>query len=223
MNEIAKTWTNFRLLAPTADKEAGVALDAASNLLFRDYPAMPAILEAPLPPAMRARLDARRQALVRCLAPAAKSEHSQMAAAISGLLGDFGGASGSAELLIARYVHMLKDLPLWAVAMACDAIGRGEVDGASLDFRPAVPRLRQVVRSLMAPWDEELFRLREVLRAEEMKPEDAEMRKRIGALMGEFSQNLKMGKFKPTAAEPEPPVDDFPAAYPVTDEAAENQ
>jgi hypothetical protein len=82
------------------------------------------------------------------------------------------------------------------VQAACEAVARGEVEDASLDHRPAAPRLRRVARSIMAPWDEEMFRLREVLNAEALEPQDEEMRKRLGALMGAFADDLRMGKFK---------------------------
>lgn len=197
MNAITRTSTNSRSPAPIADRSARDALDVARNLLFRDYPAMPAMLREPLSPALRATLEHRSRGLSACLAPAAKSEHSKMASAITALLGGFGGVgSGSVEAVVSLYVEGLKDLPLWAVVAACTAITRGEVEGASLDFRPAVPRLRQAARALMAPWDEEMFHLREVLRAEAMAPEDEEMRKRVGVLLTEFSSDLKMGKFR---------------------------
>jgi hypothetical protein len=163
----------------------------------RPYPAAPAILNAPLPVDVRARLEARRRHLDRMLAPSARAERAQMSAAIAGLLGAFGGnAGGSPEMVVSKYLHVLEDLPLWAVLAACRALERGEVDGVSLDFRPTAPRVRQVARELMAPWNEEVFRIREALTLPAMAPEDAEMRERIGKLMTEFAQGLKMGKFK---------------------------
>ena len=189
-------------LVPTVDRNARDALNMARNRLFRDYPAMPAILSEPLSPDVRNTLMHRSDVLAACLAPAAKSEHQQMAAAISLMLGGFGGStSGPAEHLTAIYVSEMRDLPLWAIVGACKAISRGEVEGASLDFKPSVARLRQAVRALMAPWDEEMFHLREVLNAEALKPEDEDMRKRTDALVGTFAAGLTAEPPRPTLEE----------------------
>jgi hypothetical protein len=108
-------------------------LDAAHSTLFRDYPAMPAMLLEPLAPAVRERLELRRSNLAASLAPAAKAEHKLMASAITGMLGAFGGAvSGSVETVVLTYVDVLRDLPLWAVQAACEAVARGEVEDDSL-------------------------------------------------------------------------------------------
>lgn len=194
-NQISKP---SRTSPPGIDPNVVSDLAMARNALIRDYPAMPPILAVPMESGMRSRLDHRRRQLEGALAPTAKSDHPQMAAAIAGLLGAFGGgnAPGSPEIVVAKYVQVLEDLPLWAVQMACRALERGEVDGASMDFRPAAPRLRQVARSLMAPWDEELFHLREVLRAPAMEPQDEAMRERIGKLITEFASDFRMGKFR---------------------------
>lgn len=201
MNAIAKTSKNSRSPAPTTDRSAAAALDLARNSLFRDYPAMPPMLERPLAPDLRTQLELRSEFLGRCLAPAPKHEHAQMAAAIAGMLGAFGGnITGSVDALVSKYVHVMRDLPLWAVVGACEAVENGEAEGVSLDYRPAAPRLRAVAKSLTAKWCEEAALIREVLAAPALEPGDEAMRQRIGEMFAEFAAGLRMGKFKSKVA-----------------------
>lgn len=191
MNAITKTTRPARLPAPVIDRAARDDLAVARNLLVRDYPSAPPILEAPLPAEMRSRLATRQAQLDVALSRCPRSDLPTMAAAVSGLLGAFGGGSGNPEAVTSKYVQVLEDLPLWAVIAACRSLERGEVDGVNLDFRPSAPRVRQVVCSLMEPWNEESVNLRQVLLAPALEPQDEAMRKRIGSLLTGLSKDLR--------------------------------
>lgn len=159
---------------------------------MRDYPAAPEILLVPIPAIVRGRLEQRKLELERSLAPCPKSEHQKVAKLIAGMLGAFGGNSGgSPEAVVAKYVHVLADLPAWAVAAACEALERGEVEGASLDFRPSAARVRDSARVLLAPWLEELAQIRSTLEMPALEPEDEEMRQRVGKLFSDLAGKLR--------------------------------
>lgn len=169
----------------------------ATNMLSREYGSAPEMLNEPLPVVMRTDLENRQRLLEYWLAPPSKPDLARMASSILGLLGAFPAASsGAPETAATKYVQILDDLPLWAVESACNAIGDGTVDGVSLDFRPAAPRVRQVAVAQMQPWKEELFNLRRVLTAKAMEPQDEAMRERLKTLTAEFADNFRMGKFR---------------------------
>lgn len=145
-----------------------------------------------MPPGVRQRLEARKLALEQSLAPCAKSDHPQVAKIIAGMLGAFGGnPGGNPEAVVAKYLHVLADLPAWSIVGACEALERGEVDAASLDFRPSAARVRDTARELCAPWLEEYHHVRRVLEMPAMEPEDEEARQRVGKLFAELVSKLK--------------------------------
>lgn len=183
--------------APIADRAASLALAAASNLLARDYPAAPEILSEPIHKNARVILERRLALLEWSLAAAKRSEHPRMALAIAGLLGAFhAAASGSLESAIAKYVQVCSDAPAWAVIQACADIESGRADGVSLDYRPAAPRVRQVAEDILSPWKEEYFKIRRVLNAPAMQPENEAMREKIRGLFKTFADGFRMGKFR---------------------------
>lgn len=189
---LANTSRGNRFLAPSIDRKASDALAAVKNTAVRDYPAAPEILLVPIPVEFRRQLKARQSALEQALAPHAKADQQQLAKAIAGTLGSFGGSSGgSVEAVVAKYLHVLEDVPAWAIVLACQALERGEVDGASLDFRPSAARVRDTARALMAPWREEWHQIKTTLEAETMEPQDEAMRARIAGLFAELQATLR--------------------------------
>lgn len=180
--------------APEPDRRSSEDLAAVQNSAVRDYPAAPEVLLVPMPLEARQRLEQRKLALEQSLAPCAKSDHPQIAKIIAGMLGAFGGNVGSPEAVVAKYLHVLADLPAWAITAACSSLERGDVDGASLDFRPSAPRVRDTARELCAPWLEEYHHVRRVLEMPAMEPEDEETRQRVGRLFCELAERLKSQK-----------------------------
>lgn len=177
---------------PTPDRRASDDLAAVQNTTVQDYPAAPGILMMPIPPPVRGRLEARKLALERSLAPCARADHPQVAKVIAGMLGAFGGSpGGSPEAVVAKYLHVLVDLPAWAIVAACESLERGEVADASLDFRPSAARVRDTARAICAPWLEEYHHVRKALEMPAMDPEDDAMRQRVGKLFAEFAAELK--------------------------------
>ena len=69
---------------------------------------------------------------------------------------------GGAESL---HADDLSGLPLWALKQACQDISRGKVEGCSLDFPPAAPRLRSIADEIVAPVLDESFALHAILTA----------------------------------------------------------
>lgn len=186
----------------TADRRSNDDVAAMRNRMIRDYPAAPEILLEPMPIDIRRRLETRRLVLEQALAPAARAEHSSMAKAIASMLGAFAAnSSGSAEAIVAKYVHVLADYPAWATVQACQMIEHGEVEEASLDFRPSAPRVRDATRAVLAPWLEELSNVRAVLNAPALEPENAAMRDRLGRLFSQFAADFRVGKFRQSAAQ----------------------
>lgn len=185
---------------PLADSGASQALAAAKNMLTRDYPAQPEYLLEPMGDAVRGALERRRAELDNWLRPASKADYPQITKAIAEMLGAFAAnSSGSAQAIVAKYLHIVQDLPSWAIMRACSMIERGEAEAVSLDFRPSAPRLRDVAKIVMGPWLEELAQIKGALLAEDPRPEDADMRERVGRLFSELSSTLK-GKVKKQSA-----------------------
>lgn len=182
---------------PVVDQGSSMALAAAMNLLTRDYPAQPGYMLEPLAAPHRAVLDRRKRQVEAWLAPAPKSDHPRLCGAIGEMLGSFLAGSSGERAVVAKWLQVVQDLPSWAILDACSKIELGEADGASLDYRPSAPRLRDVARNGMLPWLEELAHLRAVLSAEALEPQDAEMRGRIGGLLMQLSADLKMSAKKP--------------------------
>lgn len=191
-------------LAPISDPNASAALAAAKNLLVRDYPAQPEYLLEPLSARHRAALEHRKRQLDAWLSPAPASEHPRLSKAIAEMLGAFtANSSGNVQATVAKYLHVVSDLPSWAVLKACSSIERGEAEGVSLDYRPSAPRLRDVIRTVMAPWLDELFHLRKVLAAEANEPQDEAMRQRVGQLLRGLAAELRGSK----SAQPAQPAE----------------
>lgn len=181
-----------RSSSPAADPSSSMALAVAKNMLTRDYPSQPEYLLEPLGASVRASLERRKDALEYWLQPAAKGDYPVLTKAIAEMMGAFAAnSSGSPQATVAKYLHVVHDLPPWAISKACSMIETGQAEGVSLDFRPSAPRLRDVARGVMAPWLEELALVRAALAAEEPAPEDVGMRKRVGELLSGLARGLR--------------------------------
>lgn len=84
-----------------------------------------------------------------------------------------------ARLTLRKYSEDLAGMPLWAIRDACSAISQGKVDGASLDFPPAAPRIRAAAGDIMAPFLAEQYRLKMVLSAREEREVSPEEQQRV--------------------------------------------
>lgn len=178
--------------APVVDRALGLELAACTNLLSRDYPAAPEILEAPIAIPIRRRLEARRRLLEVWIASAPRSSHAEIARAVAEMLGSLNGPTNSStQATVTKYVEVLSDLPAWAAVAACRAIERGEAEGASLDFRPGAARVRDIARRMIEPWRAEEMDIRRVLEAPALEPQDETMRKRIGGLLAGLAAQLR--------------------------------
>jgi hypothetical protein len=150
-------------------------------------------VETTRPPTPAARLDlsARYDELHRALSPPARDKQA-VGIAVGELLHAFQPrlTEKQAKDTLTKYIEVLADRPAWAVQRACWAIARGEVEGVSLDFPPAAPRIREVVNKILEPFFVEAAQVREVLHAQVRRtPNPAErelMQKRFAELLAEL-------------------------------------
>lgn len=185
------------LVGPSVDRDAALALDLASNLVEVEYPGGPLIVVGGLPDSVRRPLVSRMAALVKSMLPMAANEHGLAGEQVRRMLSKFGGPSIDAEAargIVAGYVEDCADLPLWALRDACGMLCRGEVAGASLDYRPASARVRDTARRLLEPIRAELDRVQRVLNAKPVPEPDPAMKARIGALLAELAENMRRGR-----------------------------
>lgn len=169
MNELA-----IHSSGPPADRELERELETACSRLADG------ILLGGISAEARRAFAARRDVLRPWLAPA---EQGSIEAAVSRLMTSFYSSRSvsqvEAKVTVRKYAIDLAGIPIWAIQKACDAIARGEVEGASLDFPPAAPRLRQVADDFLAPTVAEVYRLNRVLGAREERLPDPAAQKRI--------------------------------------------
>lgn len=187
---------------PVVDLGSSLILAAARNRMIREYPAQPEFLLEPLLPADRTSLERRKALLEHWLRPAPKDDYPRLTKTIAEMLGSFGaGSNGSEKAIVAKWLHVVSDLPTWAIMQACAQIEGGEAEGVSLDYRPSAPRLKAVAKSALAPWLEELANIKLVLTAEALEPQDALMRERIGELLRDLAAQLRGNKRRSEDAE----------------------
>ena len=94
--------------------------------------------------AERHQLEARSLTLSQCMQPAKDSDscRRRIGRAIAALFAGYPSQRNSdCQATVVTYVTQLQDLPAWAVERACSAVGRGKVEGVSLDFAPSVSQL----------------------------------------------------------------------------------
>jgi hypothetical protein len=112
---------------------------------------------------------------------------SQIDDEISALMISFRSArtisAAEADATVAAYIDILRGLPLWAIRRGFRKVKLGEVEGVSLDFPPAAPRLRKVVTDEMIPLKADRIEVARILSAREAPPENPEMRKRASEVI----------------------------------------
>ncbi|MBB5045940.1 hypothetical protein HNR60_000675 [Rhodopseudomonas rhenobacensis] len=99
-------------------------------------------------------------------------------------------SKSEAAAMMRVYSEVLIDLPLWAIRDGFAKIKAGEVEGASLDFPPAAPRLRQVVVETMQSLLMDRHNIRKLLVAPVAPPENPEMADRVSRVIREGYQKL---------------------------------
>ena len=150
-------------------------------------------IETTRPPDAQARqlLRLRYEELHRAISPPARNKQA-VAIAVGELMTAFHSrpSETQAKATIAKYTEILADRPAWAVQRTCWMIARGEVEGVSLDFPPAAPRIREVVNKVLEPFFVEAAQIREVLHAQvrrTVNPAERElMEKRFAELLDEL-------------------------------------
>lgn len=99
------------------------------------------------------------------------------------------------------YSEVLLGLPLWAIRQGFAKVKAGEVDGLSLDFPPAAPRLRKVVSDVMQSLLTDRHNISKVLSAREAPAENSEMaeqlRKTIHDGLKQLSADIKAQTYVP--------------------------
>lgn len=178
----------------------------------------------PLAPAVRARLS---QFLVDTERYSEPAPPSQIDDEISALMISFRSArtisAAEAEATVAAYIDVLRGLPLWAIRNGFRRVKLGEVEGVSLDFPPAAPRLRKVVTDEMIPLRADRTEVTRVLAAREAPPENLVMADRVKETIAATAGGLNPMQAKfgadyglnaardPTIAEPKKSTASVPA------------
>jgi hypothetical protein len=164
---------------PQISLEDRAALRDAKNSLVGDE------LTRPLPPDVRDRLSKFLAATERFDIPSALD--SQIDHEVSLLMVSFKSARAisaiEASVTVAAYIDILRGLPLWAIRDGLRKVRLGEVEGVSLDFPPAAPRLRKVVTDEMIPIRSDRSDVRRILAAKDAVPENPVMVKRTEPLI----------------------------------------
>jgi hypothetical protein len=106
-------------------------------------------------------------------------------------------SSEEANATVTTYIEILRGLPLWAIRDGFNKVKLGEVEGVSLDFPPAAPRLRKVVTDEMIPIRADRTEVTRILAAKEAPPENPVMVKRAEPLI-KGALNPMQQKFGPT-------------------------
>jgi hypothetical protein len=145
---------------------------------------------------LRSRLEVRRLELQAALTPALPAD---LARTLTEMMVGFSSARVNevdAEIVVAQYVSVLGDLPLWAVQMACRRFARGKVTRAECpDWKPAyAPSTAQLYRlaeaSAVKYWDEEQ-RIFAVINGVPAHRPSHEERKRVAREFEQLQQELR--------------------------------
>lgn len=183
MNQIQTSSTSPQTL--TADDRAAI-LDATNSMVGDE-------VLRPLAPEVRQRLALFLTSTDRVSTPATGP---QVREALMSLMLSFQTArsvsKAEAEALLRKYTEVLEGLPLWAIRQGFRKVERGEVDGVSLDFPPAAPRLRDVVTAVMEPVLRDRYAVRRLLRAKEAPPPNEAMAKKVNLLL-KYGPNYGIG------------------------------
>src|SRR5262245_48217427 len=145
---------------------------------------------------LRSRLEVRRLELQAALTPAPPAD---LARTVIEMMVGFSSARVNeldAKIVVAQYVSVLADLPLWAVQMTCRRFARGKVTKAECpDWKPAyAPSTAQLYRlaeaSVVKYWDEEQ-RIFAVLNGVPVHRPSQEERKRVAREFEQLRQELR--------------------------------
>lgn len=130
------------------------------------------------------------------------SRTAEVAKAVAEMFAAFSSArAGEAEAksMVAAYVAVLKDLPLWAIKRACGRFARSEVEASEVGakhldtaFPPSAGQVRAVARAIVDPVGAEAVKVGLALRgAVEEPPIGPEERARVAARFKELSARLR--------------------------------
>jgi hypothetical protein len=178
---------------PLISQQDRAALRDAQNSLVGDE------LTRQLPPDVRDRLSKFLAATERFDIPSAQD--SEIDHEVSLLMVSFKSARAisavEAGVTVAAFIDILRGLPRWAIRDGLRKVRLGEVEGVSLDFPPAAPRLRKVVTDEMIPIRSDRSEVRRILAAKDAPPENPVMVKRAEPLI-KSALNPMQQKFGPT-------------------------
>lgn len=111
-----------------------------------------------------ASIGERRSHLVRALTPGAAADIGAIVARLLTVFPRRKVDAGDQRSIVATYVAVLEDLPLWAVEASMRAILRGRA-GLDSDWAPTAARWHQTADELVQPWRLELARADRALTA----------------------------------------------------------
>ncbi len=182
--------TASRLTTTTASSP-GIDLELSQKLASIRLAMREGGHQAPLAPAVVARLQQRQAVLQACAAGATagqvKLEIAKLTAAFPSLRG---AGAADAQAMVSQYATALQRLPLWAIREVCGEIVRGTVPGLNPDFPPTAPRIRQLVDERTERADFEAKQIREVLDAPVVPADNPEVAERTRKLIGEQLRGL---------------------------------
>jgi hypothetical protein len=162
---------------PQISKADRAALIDAKNSLVGEE------VTRPLPDDVRHRLQIFVGTVNRLANHAAAP--SQIESEIVGLMISYRSARVSADEATAitrEYTAVLDQFPIWAIREGFRRIKNAEIDGISLDFPPAAPRLKSVVSDVMRPLLADRYDAKRVLDTRIAPAENPAMAARVNRL-----------------------------------------
>ena len=166
MNLPALVWTSR--LTPEQYAKASDHVSRFYSLIVTPVWLRGEILASEIPDdRLRRGLEIYRDELSAALMPARSDRKTLdvLKVSVAGLLGRFPNARGEPSQAVQAYVDTLCELPAWSVAKVCSLAARGKIDGLSLDFAPAVPRLYAEAEKNLAELRMQKMRVERVLAA----------------------------------------------------------
>jgi hypothetical protein len=204
-----RTTTTLPSTSPPSDRDLADEIASLKSAALVQGTGL--VLIEPLSQEMRHRLEQRQHTLRNSLQEGPRTD---VAMAVTDLVQAMTTARNLGErqlqALVASYVKELSGLPAWAVQRACQAIARGQVEGASLDFPPTTARLRTVVEEYVAPAAEERHDIFRLLRAPVEYQASPEEKERVIAGWKKLQESMAESLRMDAPAKPKPP--------PMTDE-----
>jgi hypothetical protein len=169
-----------------------LSADEAHELVFYRNAITGGVLTRGMAPGARERFESHLAAIKPYFAPASRA---QIEDEVTVLMTAFFSARSvskiEAQVTIRTYSEALSGSPLWAVKKAFRLVAQGKIEGASLDFPPAAPRLRAAVDEIMRDVTQEHFQIKGLLACREELESSPEQRSKVGELLYELSSSLK--------------------------------